>query len=57
MAFEEKQIAKELTLAAIPHLRLALSAQSTKEENNAFAAEQISKTFETILKSVHNAQR
>lgn len=57
MAYELRQIAKEITIAAIPHLRFTSTEKKSHAEHNQDAAEQIGKVYEIIFKSVARADK
>ncbi|WP_206921871.1 hypothetical protein ACOALA_13755 [Alicyclobacillus acidoterrestris] len=52
---EQKQITKELTLAALPLLSLKRKPGQSEEDFNRYIAQQISETFQTIAQGIKQA--
>jgi len=51
---EQKQIAKELTLAALPMLVLRRKTEHSDEDYNRFVAQEISEAFNTIAQGIQS---
>lgn len=52
MSYEAEQIAKELTIAAIQHMKFHRKDGTSQEVINQFVADEISKVYSTIYKTV-----